>query len=258
MNWKIIGQSVIGSSHVQNGKGCEDAVHYQVIHSDYHGEVLLGFASDGAGSAKFASEAASLAVQNSIAVIEALLREQTEFDEISLLTLAETIYDLLETQAKKRNAPINEFSCTLLGAILFQNKSCFLQIGDGAIVRNDGNGYFNYIWWPDNGEYQNSTSFLIDDKNLKRLKIKILEEQVTEVAIFTDGLQLLALVNESESVHQPFFTSLFKPLRLATNQDHLSILNNKLIEYLSCTVINNRTDDDKTLLLASKLSHDTI
>jgi hypothetical protein len=76
---------------------------------------------------------------------------------------------------------------------------------------------------------------------------------VDEVAIFTDGLQMLALNMESRTVHQPFFSDLFRYLRMANDADKVSILNGKLATYLDSPGINGRTDDDKTLFLATRL-----
>ncbi len=162
---------------------------------------------------------------------------------------------MLNEMAVQRNEPLNEFSCTFLGCVLFDSKSIFFQIGDGAIIRDDGNNNFVAVWWPHNGEYSNTTAFLIDDHNLCHLKIAVVEDSVQEVALFTDGLQLLALNNENLSVHQPFFTGMFKWLRMATKEEDIHILNRKLGEYLDSDVINSRTDDDKTLFLATRLSY---
>jgi hypothetical protein len=137
--------------------------------------------------------------------------------------------------------------------VIFPNKACFLQVGDGAIIRNDGTGHFTWLWWPQNGEYQNTTAFLIDDPNFANLKTRVIEERIDEVAVFSDGLQMLALNNETETVHQPFFKDLFKWLRLAKENEHIAILDKKLADYLAGDIINNRTDDDKTLLLATRL-----
>jgi len=219
-------------------------------------EALICFVSDGAGSAKYAARASETAVTQSVAILRELVSNVVEVDEQHLLALAENIYDTLKAFADELQEPINEFSCTLLGFVILPQKACFLQIGDGAIVKSDGNGYFTHIWWPHNGEYQNTTAFLIDDPNFPNLKIKIVEESIEEVAVFTDGLQMLALNNESEQVHQPFFNDLFKWLRKATDVEHITILNIKLNEYLAGDIINNRTDDDKTLLLATKVKHD--
>ena len=141
----------------------------------------------------------------------------------------------------------------MLGCFITNKNAVFFQIGDGAIVRNDGTGHYVTIWWPQNGEYLNSTSFLIDDKNFGNLQVTILDEKIDEVALITDGLQQLTLNTETEQVHQPFFKSLFSLLRTADDEKKISILNQKLIEYLRSDQINNRTDDDKTLFLATRL-----
>jgi hypothetical protein len=256
MIWKVIGQSVIGSSHIQSDKTCEDAVYHELVDLHNGEQALICFVSDGAGSAKYAARASETAVTQSAAIIRDLLINGADLNDQHFLELAENIYDTLKEFAEELQEPINEFSCTLLGAVVLPGKACFMQIGDGAIVRNDGEGFFTHIWWPHNGEYQNTTAFLIDDPNFPNLKIKIVEESIGEVAVFTDGLQMLALNNESETVHQPFFNDLFKWLRKATEEEHINILNNKLNEYLAGDVINNRTDDDKTLLLATKVKYD--
>jgi hypothetical protein len=253
MIWKVIGQSIIGSSHVQSGKSCEDAFQFQLIDLPEEEQALVCFVSDGAGSAQCAAEASQLAVNCGVVTLSEWISIDKTIDDVALLELAEIVYDVLKAAAEEKELLLNEFSCTLLGALILPDKACFLQIGDGAIVRNDGNDCFTHIWWPHNGEYQNTTTFVIDDPNLPNLKIKIVEEQITEIAIFSDGLQMLALNNETESVHQPFFNELFKVLRMAANDSHIAILNKRLSDYLSGDAINSRTDDDKTLVLATRL-----
>lgn len=255
MIWKVIAQSVIGTSHVAAGKTCEDAVNFGLAELPGADEALICFVSDGAGSAAYAAVASALAVQQSTDIMRNWILAEKEIDDAALIELAETIYDQLDTLATEREALLNEFSCTLLGFVILPQKACFMQIGDGAIVRNDGSGYFTHLWWPHNGEYQNTTTFLIDDPNLRNLKTRIINESITEVAVFTDGLQMLALNNETETVHQPFLNDLFKVLRMVESPAHIEILNNKLSGYLAGDTINNRTDDDKTLLLATRLTH---
>lgn len=254
MIWKIIGQSVIGSSHIQSGKGCEDAIQYETVTLADGDEALICFISDGAGSAQFAQEAAKASVAMATELAADLLADEKEPTDQHLLQIAEQVYDHLNEQANIAGVPKNEFSCTLLGFILLPKKAAFLQIGDGAIIRNDGSGHFTHIFWPHNGEYQNTTAFLIDNPNLPDLRTKIVDEAISEISIFTDGLQMLTLNHETETVHQPFFTDLFKWLRMAREEAHTSALNIKLTDYLSGPVINSRTDDDKTLLLATRNS----
>lgn len=248
MIWKAIGCSVIGTSHTAQGKSCDDAIKYVVP----DGNTLICAISDGAGSALQAAKAAEIATQKTIEFLSLSVNNNEELTEAHIYALAEDIYDSLETLANEGNEPIQEYSCTLLGCVLMAGKAVFFQIGDGAIVRSDGSGYYTPVWWPETGEYLNTTSFVINDRTFANLNVAVINETVNEVAIFSDGLQMLALNMEGRSVHQPFFTDLFKYLRMADDSEKLNILNGKLAAYLDSPAINERTDDDKTLFLATR------
>jgi len=253
MKWKAIGQSVIGTSHTQSGKTCEDAICYTVVEQADGTEVLLCCVSDGAGSAKHAAEASSFITDEFIKLLAEHITGGDDINEATLLDIFEHVYDAFVAKAEERNEPLNEFSCTLLGCVLYDDKTVFFQTGDGAVIRDDGTGSYVTIWWPQNGEYSNTTNFFIDDAAFSNIKILVINEPVREVGIFTDGLQLLALNNEVMSVHQPFFAGMFKWLRKAKTADDIAVLDKKLAEYLGGTLINSRTDDDKTLFLATRM-----
>jgi hypothetical protein len=252
MSWKVIGKSVKGASHVATGNECEDAVKFDVVTGDNGEEVLICCASDGAGSALYAAEASYTVVEEVVKRMAAWLQSGKDVDEAAVYSILEDVYDALVKQAKEVEADLNEFSCTLLGCCIGGDIAVFFQMGDGALVRQYENSY-THIWWPDNGEYQNATSFLVDDPNFGSLKVLVVNEQVDEIAIFTDGLQMLALNYEQQQVHQPFFNALFPSLRMADTEEKIAILNRRLEEYLDSNAINSRTDDDKTLLLATRL-----
>jgi len=252
MSWRAIGSSVAGTSHTATGKPCEDAVRFSVVTHEGE-ETLICCASDGAGSAQHAAWASDFCTTTMTERLAAIVANGEQVTEADVYTVCEEIYDHFKEEARTREVALNEFSCTLLGCCISERRSVFFQVGDGAIVRNDGTGFYNAIWWPHNGEYLNSTTFLVDDSALKDLRIAIIDEQVEEVAIFTDGLQMLALSMETESAHQPFFNDLFRVLRMTANEDETAILAKKLEEYLDSAGVNNRTDDDKTLFLATRL-----
>lgn len=253
MTWKAIGQSVLGTSHIMGNKTCEDAIQFRVLQDVNGNEALICCVSDGAGSAQFAAWASAFAANTMgdglgrIAVLGEPVKEGDVYK------LAEDIYDGLANEAASMDVDLNEYSCTLLGCIIMNSRAVFFQLGDGAIVRNDGSDFYTLVWWPQNGEYQNTTSFIVDDRSLSNLNILILEEEVNEVAIFSDGLQMLALNMEGFTAHQPFFLDLFRFLRMANEPEKVNVLNSKLAEYLNSKPINDRTDDDKTLFLASRL-----
>lgn len=253
MSWKAIGQSVIGTSHTAAGKECEDAIAYRIVNTPDNHEVLICCASDGAGSALYAGWASEYTVNTVMEFATDLVANGNELDEGLLYTMLETVYEGLEKEAEEKEVELNEFSCTLLGCIATTTQTAFFQVGDGAIVRNDGSDFYTTVWWPENGEYQNTTSFLIDDSTFSNVNMQIINEGIDELAIFTDGLQLLALNIETQSVHQPFFSGMLKHLRMADDAQKTNVLYRKLGEYLDSAIINERTDDDKTLFLATRL-----
>jgi len=255
MRWKAIGQSVTGTSHLQFNKTCEDAVSYAVIPNNAgEEEVLVCCASDGAGSATHAAKASNYITTATVEILSNCIKRNRDITEAVLQEMFESLYDELVKMASA-GVELNEFSCTLLGCVVFNNKAVFFQTGDGAIIRDDGNGNYVTVWWPQNGEYNNTTSFFIDDASFGHIKKVVVEETISEVGLFTDGLQLLALNNENLNVHQPFFTGMYKWLSMAKTNDDITVLNRKLREYLGSDSINNRTDDDKTLFLATRLSN---
>lgn len=253
MNWRAIGQQVIGTAHIHGGKGCEDAVVYRIVATP-EGEVLICCASDGAGSARYAAQASQYVTQRTVEILSGYAQQVTPVRDVEVLMIAEELYDELKKKSQLLECDVNEFSCTFLGCYLQQQRAVFFQIGDGAIVREDGDGMFTPVWWPHNGEYSNMTAFLVDDNAFPHLRITILDETIREVAIFTDGLQNLVLNTEATSVHQPFFEDLFQWLRKAKTDRDVQILQQKLGGYLAGETINRRTDDDKTLFLATRYS----
>ncbi len=253
MTWKAIGQSVVGTSHSAIGIGCQDAVNHTVIRTTDGNEVLLVTISDGAGSALYAAEAAQMVTEKATEYIKELLEKNYSICETHVYALAEYLFDQLAQAALSNEVGIDEYSCTMLGAIIHEQYAVFYQIGDGAIIRTDEQGSYSTIWWPHNGEYLNTTAFVTDHLSMPALQVVVLQEQINEIALFTDGLQMLTLSMDTMTVHQPFFKGLFHHLRMADTAEKTELLNILLAQYLDSPAINARTDDDKTLFLATRL-----
>ena len=90
------------------------------------------------------------------------------------------------------------------------------QIGDGAIVVDDGE--LRPATWPAQGEYANSTHFLTDGDALDNVQCAVLGP-VRRIALFSDGLQALALHYASRAAHEPFFAPFFSYLETAAKAD---------------------------------------
>jgi hypothetical protein len=259
-DWKYTYASVLGSSHKKKHSPCQDSSKCQVIQDSYGEEILIAVVSDGAGSAKFSDFGSSLACSLFVKEVSNYFAEENHLKDLERSFFENWIdqyQDAISSHA--RDSSIREFACTLAAAVVGNDHAAFFQIGDGAIVVLDPeseNGEENYNWtfWPAKGEYENSTFFITDPMIKKHIHFDVLSKKVEEVSLFTDGIQHLSLHYQSKTVHNPFFKPMFKVLRKVKNGEDL---NSSLERFLSSERINEKTDDDKTLLLATRKEVET-
>jgi hypothetical protein len=154
--------------------------------------------------------------------------------------------------ARAEHRDSRDFSCTLLVALVDRARAAFFQVGDGAIVYGRTDGGYAPALWPQTGEYANCTWFATDANAADRLQAASAED-VHEVALLTDGLQGLALRFATREAHGPFFEPMFARLR-REREGQSRPLQQELRAFLGSAPVNQRTDDDKTLVLATRLS----
>jgi hypothetical protein len=254
MTWKIIQASIAGTSHTKSGRVCEDECIAHSFPAPDGEEILVGLIADGAGSAKRGGSGAQIACEAGIVVIEGWIIQAGSFVGLKpevVTGWAEEIIKNIQKAAESEALTLRDFACTLLGAVIGKASSVFFQIGDGAIVINDGGDRFVPMFWPDSGEYANMSYFITDQDPMSHLRIRMCPSAPDELAVFSDGLQRLALVYESKSAHNPFFQPMFSVLRRTTLDDCHS-LSDQLAKFLNSPKINERTDDDKSLILATR------
>lgn len=75
------------------------------------------------------------------------------------------------------------------------------------------------------------------------------------MALFSDGLQGLAVNFAERAPHDGFFRPLFSAVR-AEPPGHSRELSDRLQRFLDSPRVNARTDDDKTLVLATRRAAD--
>ena len=216
----------------------------------------MAVASDGAGSARRGEAGAELACSLFTAEVEALLSDGRGIRDITrefAQAWLTHFRDRVEVLAESEGLTPRDYACTLLAAVVGTNSAVFMQVDDGAIVIPDRDTPEEYCWvfWPQQGQYANQTYFATEDNALDRLDHTLISERVDEVAVFTDGVQSLALHYESQTAHTPFFGPVFAWLRPAPSgwSEKLSA---SLAVYLDSAKVNERTDDDKTLILATR------
>ena len=159
----------------------------------------------------------------------------------------------IEKQAEDLEATTRDFASTLLAVIVGPDHFAFIQLGDGAVVYRFAEPSSPYVLavWPDNGEYENQTYFLTDRQDVRRFRFGVIEGRVSEAAIITDGLQRMALNYAERAPHIPFFAPILAALTPEMDGEQLE-LSDALESFLSSPQVNNRTNDDKTLIIASR------
>jgi hypothetical protein len=212
--------------------------------------------ADGAGSAERSEVGASLACSLFTAELRSLFETGGDVPDIThdfVGAWFTRFRNEVARHAESEELPIRQYACTLLGAVVGEDCAAFVQIGDGAIVVSCSEEPETYQWmfWPQKGEYENITTFATDEAVDTHFEHQLVNRRIEEVAVFTDGLQHLALHYETRAAYGPFFRSMFGPLRPAQG-GHLEGLSSTLASFLNSQQVNKRTDDDKTLVLATR------
>jgi len=154
-------------------------------------------------------------------------------------------------EAVQEKLRVREFACTLLVALVNHERATFWQIGDGAICfRLPSEESFRFVFWPSKGEYANVTSFVTDENAPDELEFDTVEGSLADLALFSDGLERLALDFAAGEAHTKFFAGFF-PHLYCEPAGHLIEIEQRLTDFLSSERINSKTDDDKTLILAT-------
>jgi hypothetical protein len=245
--WVVAGCSEIGTSHAASGIPCQDFCEYRTLGDERH-QVLVVVMADGAGSAAHAEAGSKLACQFLLDGILAASAERDTFpDESRLRQIFKDAHEGIERHAVSVGTAAREFAATALTAIVANEAAIFAQIGDGAIVFRQA-GLLEIAFWPEPNEYINETVFLTDPDHSRVLQVRTVAGRIDALGVLTDGLQRLALDFTSRSPSPGFFEPLFRWIE-STNVDETP--SGQLKSFLGSDRVNQRTDDDKSLVCAA-------
>ncbi|OJW21243.1 MAG: hypothetical protein BGO49_24855 [Planctomycetales bacterium 71-10] len=254
--WKLVYGSVQGTSHVASGKPCQD-----YCSGMSENGILVAACSDGAGSAELSHFGSRAAV---LRFMEEASHLAGAPDREALDGWVASARESVLAEAEAQGVPPRQLACTFLAAIIGEDWAAFAQIGDGVIVFDGSAGDdetadphappgYDLAFWPDNGEYANTTRFLTQADFRDHLRIEIVPRRICELAVMTDGLQMLALDVAGSRVHDRFFAPLFRTVKAGSDEETLTA---SLLGFMDSKRVNERTDDDKTLLLATRIIPD--
>ena len=236
--WRTVGASVIGTSHTERALPCQDA--NEIVFNS--AGMLIVAVADGAGSARRADEGAAAAVAAAVAYlgdpdpkVEPLTAQVMQAVEVA----RRAVFDLAV------DGDLHDLATTLVVVAATATELAAAQVGDGAVVMRR-NGEFEVIGPAQRGEYLNETCFLTSDGWEDDLRIDCVTlAGIDAFAAMTDGLQLLAFDLATGSAHPGFFRPLFD---WAASPD---AAREELETFLGSPRVCERTDDDKTLVIAT-------
>jgi serine/threonine protein phosphatase PrpC len=249
--WRHIAESARGDSHLADDSPCQDSSRVVVLGRG-DDEALVACVADGAGSARYSAIGSATAADSIIESATAHFERYGSFANLAtddIIGWCEIARTRLADNAASRRAELRELATTLCAAIVSPSCSYFFQIGDGAIIlmKNEVSGV---VFWPQSGEYVNTTNFLTSNEYRDHLQFSSTTNGFSDVALLSDGMERLALRFDSRTPHRPFFEPLFQALRTNENTGDLA---ENLRRFLHSESVRSRSDDDKTLILASRI-----
>ena len=249
LRWKVVAESVCGSSHEKSGAVCQDS-HFEQHLSD---TILVAAIADGAGSASRSELGAESAARTAVESLHNWVAQSIPWPEADedwrpiMQDALNASLAAVEREAEILGVTTRELASTLILLLATPNLVVGAQIGDGAAVILDDANNLVALTKPQTGEFLNETTFLVSPGAVEQSQTEVWHGKVAFLGAFSDGLQMLALRMSDGSPHAPFFAPLF---RFLADQDDLSEAKNQLRQFLISPRITQRADDDLTLLLA--------
>jgi len=273
---EAIVRSSQGISHQRSSLPCQDYGDYCCLDT-VNKPLIIGAVSDGAGSARFSEIGSKLTVETALAELKGFPQFQADWEtqkqqNFTDLThdkihqelfrgLQEAIVLNLTQKAKELGCNLQDLACTLITFIATPDWVLAAQIGDGFIVVRSQEGDYQLLSQPQKGEYWNETTFVTSATAQDDLQIDWFNKAPQFIAVATDGLEEVALNLGNWTAHSPFFQPFEEFMKTTENpEDH----GTDLEDFLNSDRLNDRTDDDKTLLLCyldqeeTKLCHERL
>jgi len=253
--WRHARASVIGLAHLNQQTECQDRLVCRAIETDSDGGVLIAAVADGAGSTTDGQTGAKIACEFFANQIAEFLKSgnasisslNEDFGKRWIEFFQAQIADL----ARENKKEMRDYASTFVGAIIGKTGAAFYQVGDGgAVFSRDGKvGSYRFAIEPTETEYVNMTEFLTDEAAANSLRFRFIKEAVEDLILFSDGIFAVAVNYQTNQPHEPFLMPMIAPLRSGNANEGL---NEKLEKFLASPKLNEKTDDDKTIILASR------
>ena len=78
---------------------------------------------------------------------------------------------VIQSAAQDKSVRSREFASTILAVAITPDHGVAAQVGDGVIVVRDEEHVWRRVFWPQHGEFVNTTRFLPDDDAMEQMHI---------------------------------------------------------------------------------------
>lgn len=251
--WRIACASVIGPGHEADGSDCQDAHGVATDEKGY----LVAVVSDGAGSTTAGGIAAKLIcdeLPRKLIESLSLLNDERSSDRRCIARMRrvlrvsiEAVRGSLVSLAKETQTSTDDLLATLVGVVAHPEfGGVFFHIGDGAAITFDGNGNELALSPPENGEYANTTYFLIEDHWQAHLRLRFFGVGFETIFLMSDGVTDLSFVRDGKGLTP--FKPFFAPISSFLSSCNREVGEAALAEALSNDIAKAKVDDDKTIV----------
>jgi hypothetical protein len=252
--WTWAGARSTGTSHLRFGKQCDDYGACIELKTP-PGNILIAVAADGAGSACHASNGSRITTNSFVHSVARHFRAGRCVTEVTpelVRTWLDDIRDRIAVAATRLSATPRDFASTLVASVVAPDGAVIVHVGDGACVyRHCNDSDWKVGTWPAQGEYAATTFFVTDDPE-PTINFAKVSESIGDLAVFSDGIERLALDFATKTAHAPFFDKMFAPLS-STAPGRDRTISKALRSFLDGPLVCDRTDDDKTVILARRI-----
>lgn len=277
----LIAATMAGTRHRNENKDNQDVIFIFDLPKPFSARIIV--LADGAGSAKNALEGAtfaSKAIANYLSHFwiwlndsefvstpganffdlknhfhTAYLDEDNDIHKKRLFwkvffksALIDTI-ERIGLYAQDNQFSIKELATTITCVMTSPYGCAAVQIGDGAMVSGTSESSWDLSLPPFHGTHQNETIFLTSTFALNFTRFFYQEDVPPIIILFTDGLERLALTSPQSTPYMPFFRPFWNYAKHIETQGI-----NPLLQLLTSSRLQDRTDDDITMVLISSFN----
>ncbi|SKB12357.1 conserved hypothetical protein [Planktothrix sp. PCC 11201] len=250
MQWQAVGWKEQGIGHIKNGTPCQDDFEYQIISNK---QVIIGAVSDGMGSAAHSELGSQIAVQTAIRLLNQnnWLNNPLNDNQARAFfeKLLKSVVTEIQAEANDKGYAVRDLACTLLAFVATPDWLAAMQVGDGLIViRPQEEATYKLLFRPNKGEFTNETVPITSSIASQEMQVTVIPKAVDFICSATDGIERISLLKSQNWIAYHKF---FEPLERQIMRPNITQTEkqNILRDFLNSERVNQKTDDDKTVLL---------